>query len=241
MLKLILSLLIALTSVYWVGEKVRRNPKINHFLNSIEGNYSKLNEMFEDATIRIGLKYLQKIYGWISFSIPILFFIFNKIFDLNKEITSYVFWCFSFSFMGWFSIRWVLDHKKAVKELSKNNLLFVCTPILLGLLAFLFDSSIMTIFMQPVYEFAGKLHMQVQPINSPILIGCLISLILVLSFAFYYALTWVISMPIFLASVMAVLLPIRFARLLAAIDRQNTFFWFSVVVFFVSTICLTQL
>jgi hypothetical protein len=241
MLKLILSLLIAVISIYWVGEKARRNPKINNFLNVVEGKYSKLNEILEDATVISGLKYLQKLYGWISIFIPVLFFVFNKIFHLDKDLTIYVFWVFSFSFMGWISIRWVLDHKKAVKEMSKNNLLFVFIPILLGLLAFLFDSTIMNILMYPIYELVGKLHMQLPQINNPILIGCLISLMFASFFAFYYALTWVVSIPMFFASVLVVLLPIRFARLLAAIDRQNTFFWFSVFVLIVSTVWLTRL
>ena len=56
MLKIALTLLVVLISIYWVGEKARRNPKIDAFLSAIEGHYSKLNSRLEDSTTISGLR-----------------------------------------------------------------------------------------------------------------------------------------------------------------------------------------
>jgi len=54
-------------------------------------------------------------------------------------------------------------------------------------------------------------------------------------------LTWAVTVPVFMVSVFAVVLPIKFARVLAQIDRNNTFFWLTVFVMILISVWLTQL
>lgn len=132
MLKSILTLLVVLISVYWVGEKTRRNPKIDAFLSAIEGHYSKLNDRLEDATTMEGLHFLRKFYGWISVFLFVCLYVVQRFSQPNPTNILPLFWVFGFTFMGWFSIKWVIDHKNTISEFSRNNALVIFGPLLLG-------------------------------------------------------------------------------------------------------------
>ncbi|MBN6353647.1 hypothetical protein JZM10_19545, partial [Providencia rettgeri] len=66
MLKLSLPFFIYIITLYLIGERIRRNPKIDAFIATIEKNYSKINELLENTTVKEGLFFLRKIYGWLS-------------------------------------------------------------------------------------------------------------------------------------------------------------------------------
>ena len=78
-------------------------------------------------------------------------------------------------------------------------------------------------------------------ISNPLAIGGAVSLVFLVFFGFYYLLTWAVTVPVFMVSVFAVVLPIKFARVLAQIDRNNTFFWLTVFVMILISVWLTQL
>lgn len=241
MLKIFLTLLVILISVYWVGEKARRNPKIDAFLSAIEGHYSKLNERLEDATTMNGLRFLRKFYGWISVFLFVGLYAIQRFSQPNSTNILPLFWGFGFTFMGWFSIKWVIDHKNTISEFSRNNALIVFGPLLLGVFDMIFDTPFTEILAFPFQQIATTLHFYVPEILNPLAIGSAVSLVFLIFFAFYYLLTWAVTVPVFLVSVFAVVLPIQFARLLAAIDRKNTFFWFTVFLMIVISVWLTKL
>ncbi|AMK76912.1 MULTISPECIES: hypothetical protein [Methylomonas] len=241
MLKIILTCFVVLISVYWVGEKARRNPKIDAFLSSIEGHYSTINEWLEDSTTMAGLKFLRRLYGWLSIILCILLFATSHFSPPNWSSTLSLFSVFAFMFMGWFSIKWVTEHKNTIAELSRDDVLIIFSPVFLGVFDVLFKTPFVNIFVLPLQHMADSLHITIPQISNPVALGSIISLILFAFFAFYYLLTWAITVPVFLISVFSVILPIQIARLLAAIDRENTFFWFTVFVMVVISIWLTQL
>lgn len=241
MLKIALTLLVVLISIYWVGEKARRNTKIDAFLSAIEEHYSSLNDKLEDATVVNGLRFLRKLYGWASVFLFVCLFLVQRFFLENSVSFLPLFWFFSFSFMGWFSIKWVIDHKSAVSEFSRNNALMIFGPLFIGVFDLVFHTPFTGFFLLPLQQSAAALHLNFLDISNPLAIGGSVSLIFLAFFCFYYVINWTVTAPVFLVSVFAVVLPIKLARLLAKIDRNNTFFWFTVFVMFVVSVWLTQL
>lgn len=241
MLKIALTLLVVLISVYWVGEKARKNSKIDEFLSAIEGHYSKLNERLEDATTKSGLQFLRKFYGWVSVFLFACLFVVQRISQSNATTILPLFWGVSFFFMGWFSIKWVIDHKNTVGEFSRDHALIIFGPLILGIFDIIFRTPFTEILSLPFLQLAATLPFNIPEISSPLAIGGAISLIFLAIFSVYYFVTWAVTVPVFLISVFAVVFPIQFARLLAKIDRNNTFFWFTVFFMIVISTWLTQL
>lgn len=241
MLKIFLALLGVLISVYWVGEKARNNVKINEFLLAMEWRYAKLNGKLEDATIKNGLQILRQFYGWFSVLLFTCLFLIQRFFQPETKSTLPLFWCFSFTFMGWFSIKWVANHKTELSEFSRNNAIIIFAPLILGICDVLFDTPFMGIIFSPFQQIATPLPFNIPLVSNPIGIGAAISLFLLVLFCIYYFITWLITGPIFLISIFVVVLPIYLARLLAKIDRNNTFFWLTVVIMIGITIILTQI
>jgi len=104
MLKIILTCFVVLISVYWAGEKARRNPKIDAFLSAIEGHYSRLNERLEDSTTIAGLMFLRRFYGWFSVILFVLLYTILRFSRPSPTSALSLFSVFAFAFMGWFSI-----------------------------------------------------------------------------------------------------------------------------------------
>jgi len=137
--------------------------------------------------------------------------------------------------------QWVTEHKNTIAEFSRDNALIVFGPLLMGIFDVLFDTPFIKILVLPLQQMAASLHIAIPQISNPVALGSIISLILLAFFGFFYLLTWIITVPVFLVSVFSVVLPIQFARLLSAIDRENTFFWLTVFVMVMISLWLTQL
>jgi hypothetical protein len=247
MLKIILTLIVVFISLYGVGEKIRLNPKIDAFLSSIEGRYAKLNELIEDTTVREGLFLLRKIYGWASIGLFIAVLVVIKSSPTESGYILPSFWLFSFSFMGWFSIDWVIDHRKTVSELLENNAFIffamVFGPLLIGISDLISNTLFTSRLFFPFYQILYSLDINIPLTSHPLIIGGTISLIFIAFWVFFYLIGWLITTPMFALSVVSVALPIKFARLLAvlAVDRNNTFLWFSAFLMLIISVWLTQI
>lgn len=241
MLKVILTVLAVLISIYWIGERIRRNPKIDKFLSAIEGRYSKLNERLEESNVMEGLRLLRRYYGWLSVALLVCLLVVQRFPQSSPMATLRLFSFFGFAFMGWWSIKWVTAHKRTIAERSKDNTLIIFGPLLLGIFDVLFGTPFMSILVRPMQEIAAALHFDFPQVSNPIAIGSIMSLAVLSFFGVQYLFTWIITVPVFLVSVFVVVLPIRFARLLAAIDRGNTFLWLTAFVMLVISVWLTQL
>ncbi|MCP1680288.1 hypothetical protein [Kerstersia gyiorum] len=241
MIEIAFNLLAVLISVYWVGEKTRKNPRIDAFLSAIEGNYSRLNSRLEDATIVSGLRFLRQFYGWASIFLFACLFVFQRFSQPSPKNFLSLFWVCGFAFIGWFSIKWVTEHKNTINEFSKNNALIIFGPLLMSIFDLIFHTSFTEILLISFQQAAAVLHFNMPDTSNPLAIGGAVSLVLFGFFCFYYLLAWAVAVPVFMFSVFAVVLPIRFARALAQIDRNNTFFWFTVFVMSVISLLQTQL
>lgn len=241
MLKIFLSLIAIFISVYWVGEKARKNQNVDAFLAALEENYSKINGKIEGTTTVMGLRCLRRFYGWVSVFLFACLFVSQSFLNIDPENYLLLFWIFGFAFIGWFSIKWVIDHNDAVREFSKNNALIISGPLLIGISDFIFNTFFTEILLLPFRQFAAALHFNMPEILNPIAVGGAVSLVIIVFYGFYYLLVWAVVSPVFFVSALAVVLPIKFARFLAQIDRSNTFFWFTVFVMIFISVWLTQL
>ena len=127
--------------------------------------------------------------------------------------------------MGWFSIKWTLEHKRTVVDFARKNILLVFGPLLMGIFDTLLGTQFVDILIHPLYQIASALGLEARQFTNPLVGGSVISLVILAAFAMNYLFTWVITVPLFLLSLLVALIPIQIAKFLAAIDRENTFFW----------------
>ncbi|MCP1633215.1 hypothetical protein [Kerstersia gyiorum] len=178
MIEIAFNLLAVLISVYWVGEKTRKNPRIDAFLSAIEGNYSRLNSRLEDATIVSGLRFLRQFYGWASIFLFACLFVFQRFSQPSPKNFLSLFWVCGFAFIGWFSIKWVTEHKNTINEFSKNNALIIFGPLLMSIFDLIFHTSFTEILLISFQQAAAVLHFNIPDTSNPLAIGGAVSLVL---------------------------------------------------------------
>ncbi|PYB97528.1 hypothetical protein DMX04_21055 [Pseudomonas koreensis] len=240
MLKIVLTCIAFFCGTYFIGEKIRRNPKIDAFLGVLEGSYTRINQHLENSSVRSGLMILRKFYGWITLILFGALFFIMYVFPGSTGIFLGVSQLFFLTFMGWFSIKWAIDHKATLTEHWKTHSLMIFGPLLMGVMDTFVGTPFTQALSQPLEHLPGALHVSVIGL-PPLAVGALYSGFCLVVFLLYYLMTWIITTPVLIASVLVIALPIHFARLLTAIDRENTFLWFAICVAGVCAIWLTQL
>ncbi len=241
MLKLSLSLIIYIITLYLIGDRIRLNPKIDKFINDVEGRYSKINELLEKSTVKEGLSFLRKIYGWLSVLVFAILFLIMRFKILSEDLILYTYPFFLLIFMGWFSIKWVMEHKKTVFQNIGMEIVMIFSPLLLGLLDFFAGTGFIKILCEPIYMIMENFDFSFSFSHSSIITGGVFSLFLFLFFTFNYLLSWVMLTPFFLMSVILVITPIRVAKFLSALNKNDTFFWFAIFVLTIATFWLNLL
>lgn len=240
MLKIILTSITYLCGIYFIGDRVRRNAKIDAFLGALEGSYTRINEHLESSTVLSGLRLLRKTYGWAGIALFGFVFVILKVFPGSTGAFLVVFQLFLLTFLGWFSIKWAIDHKATLSDHWKTHSLMVFGPLLMGVSDTFLHTPFTQVLALSLEPLSGALHTVVLGLH-PMAIGALYSAICLALFLLYYLMTWIITTPLLIASVLAIALPIHFARFLAVIDRENTFLWLAVFVGGACAIWLTQL
>ncbi|MGO2303920.1 MAG: hypothetical protein ACTH5W_04380 [Providencia sp.] len=235
MLKLSLPFFIYIITLYLIGERIRRNPKIDAFIATIEKNYSKINELLENTTVKEGLFFLRKIYGWLSLLSFTIILLLLKLRFLPDESILYTYPLFLIFFISWFSIKWVTEHKKTVFENLTMEVIIIIAPLAVGFLDIIAGTDIVKILAEPIFDILTKFQLPIQPDLSPIIIGAVVSCFIFIVFAFYYFLSWIVIAPFFLLSMILVITPIKFARFLAKLNPNDTFFWFALVLLTILT------
>ncbi|HHQ6548841.1 TPA: hypothetical protein ACSTJE_003865 [Serratia fonticola] len=238
MLKFLLFFLNYIIAVYFIGDRIRLNPKVDNMIRVIEGRYSELNLFLENTTVKEGLLFLRKVYGLLSILIFCIIVLIAKIGILSDELIVYTFPIFLLIFMGWFSIQWITEHKKIVLENYLMGVMIVLAPIGFGLLDYFADTNFMKILIGPIFSEINRLGIPLPSDVSAITSGGIISFLLFLFFAFYYLLSWVMITPFLIISLVVVITPIALARFFSVMDKSDTFLWFSIFLFFVTGACL---
>ena len=137
-------LMLSFTGLCLVDSNTRGNPKINNFFSKIQNNYNKINKSLEVLSFTSGLKALSKLYWWISIVFLALSLFSNKL--ISKSLGYTFFLVFVFTLMSWFSINWFIDHKKTLFKGSKNIVLIILSPIVLGVFDLLIGEKLTSYF-----------------------------------------------------------------------------------------------
>ena len=240
MLKIALNCIMYLCAIYCIGDNIRRNPKIDAFLAALEGGYTRINQHLENATVRSGLAVMRKIYGWTSLVMFCVFAVLTYSLPSWKGAMDATSQLFMLTFMFWMSIKWAVDHKVTLIEHWKTYSLLISAPLLMGLCDTLLDSGFTRALVIPFAQFPLNLHIDITAL-PPLFIGGFYSALFLVFFVSYYLMTWVITTPVLIISVLTIAIPIIFCRLLAAIDREKTFLWFAVFTGGACMLWLTQL
>ncbi|MBE0445805.1 hypothetical protein [Psychrobacter sp. FME5] len=228
-------LIVSFNSLSLVESSTRGNQRINKFFSDIQDSYNKLNRNLEILSFVEGIKALSKFYGWASLIFFTLFFISNKF--ISKDLGYVFFLVFAFVFMSWFSIKWFIDHKNTIFKGSRNVILMILSPILLGGFDLLIGENLTSDFFIAIADslssifpsFIILLENTGMNFNSPVISSITLSLILLLVFLIYYLIMWIFTLPIFLIALITAILPIQFARTTSWCNKENPYFWFATI------------
>lgn len=240
MLKILLNCIMYLCAVYCIGESIRRNPKIDAFLAALEGGYTRINTQLENTNVRSGLAVMRKIYGWSSIVTFGIFAVLTYLLPRWETAMTATSQLFILTFTSWMSIKWAVDHKATLLEHWKAHSLLLFGPLIMGLSDTLLDSSLTQALAVPLTQLPPILRIDITTLH-PLLIGGLYSTLFLMCFISYYLMTWIITTPMLIISVLAITISINFARMLAAIDREKTFLWLAIFTGAACMLWLTQL
>ncbi|WP_188694560.1 hypothetical protein [Silvimonas amylolytica] len=236
MLKPLFTIIQIIIGFYWAGDMARQNQKIDALVNHIEDGYGNFNEKLKDAKIIDSLFSLSRIYGFIAIFSFLLAIVLCKFVGLNQKNLAFLSLIGIGSILGWYSIRWSLNHKKTAREFGGQALLMICGPLLAGALDLLLHTPFTQIFAEVFYRFPLPFSWEVPHLANPIVIGCATSLIFAFFFGVYYLLTWLIAVPLAFVSASIVLLPVILARLIHSVTPRKPFVGLTLLVFTVVTL-----
>lgn len=236
MLRLLLNLVQIVIAIYWAGDVARQNHKIDAFVAQLELGYGQFNQRLRDVKIVEGLAALQRLYGWVAIVTVASLILFGRLFGGNA--TAGLAWpsFFLVSVFGWFSIKWCINHRKAVFEYGPQVALLVFGPILMGVLDALTGTPFVQVLAEPFARIPNPWGWQVPRFTNPMALGALMSAVLAAFFGLYYVVAWILSIPAAFASAALVALPVALARIIHVIAPRKAFFGLTVLLFTVATL-----
>jgi hypothetical protein len=240
MLKIILTTVQVFIGIYWAGAVARQNERVDAFFSLLEGSYAAFNRCLKDAELGSSLAVLRKFYGWLAVGLVLSLLLFARLVPPGSSLGLAWAVLFTGAFFAWFSLRWCLEHRSALKEYAPQTLLMVLTPLLAAGLDQLAGTQLVQVLIQPLVR-SEHLQPFVSALDTPWAAAASFSVVLFACFVIMYGVTWLLSAPVAFASFLLVALPIWFARRIHSIDQKNTFFWFSVVVMLIVSWGLTRL
>ncbi|RDK04609.1 hypothetical protein [Paraburkholderia lacunae] len=241
MLKLTLAFIQILIGFYWAGDMARQNPKINDFVAHLEDGYGSFNDRLKDIKVIEGLAALRKLYGYIAAISFVLFFVLPILVGANRLLAGFISTVGMASVFGWFSIKWCMDHKKAVAEVGSQAGLLIFGPVILGAFDLLMGTRFMTILWESLSRIPAPAGFHIPYLTNPIAIGGCLSLLFAVFLAVYYLIAWVLTVPAAFFSAVLVLLPVAVARMVHTVAPRKAFVGFTLVLFTIATLCLVWL
>ncbi|EHH1111315.1 hypothetical protein CGG83_13585 [Vibrio parahaemolyticus] len=229
-------LLMFLIAVYWTGDRVRANPHIEQLIVAMESGFKELISSLKELKIVNALNFLSKLYGITTLLAFVGLFFAAKV-DLSSGTRELIVLILGMAFLMFGSIKWVLGgHKEFISSNKLLIFIFLSWPFWL---AWLEVSEGMPVFEQMFIPFnrfwvlSGFSDFSVYGIWVKAGILSVLSLGMIL---FYYCITWGFSLFLTLISICLVLFPVYLAKIIDNIWPSDTFFFFTILVFFVLTI-----
>lgn len=241
MLKITLQLLVTLIGAYWAGDMFRQNPRINSFINDLEEGYANINKKLESTTTNNALTKLKKFYGLLCASGFVLFYASIWLLGKNNKAMMPMAFLALFSFAGWFSLKWCMQHKKAVKELIPTVAKIVLLPIGSAFIDKLFNTNFLSLLLTPFQSIPQPVAAMLPHLNGPVQASIALSVFLCVGFFLYYIISWIMFAPIAFTSIVMVLFPVKLARIVDRLNPNNAFAGFTFLVFLTANILLIYL
>ncbi|GAA5031074.1 hypothetical protein GCM10025794_13190 [Massilia kyonggiensis] len=109
-------------------------------------------------------------------------------------------------------------------------------PVVLGVMDYMFGTSITQAVANGFYELPLPFIRELPHLTNPMVIGTIISLLFAAFFAVYYLLTWLLAAPIAIMSAMVVLLSVMLARFVHTLAPRKPFIGLTFVLFAAATV-----
>lgn len=231
----ITKILMCLIAVYWTGARIRANPHVEQLILATESGFKELTLSLKELKILSALNFLSKLYGIVAFVGFLGMLLLTKI-DVDAGVRDIFILVFGVALVMFGSIKWVLGGHKTF--LTSNKLLvfvFVSWPFFLAWLEFsqgvpvlkeAFSTFNRFLTLSGFGDFSGY---------SIWIKSGMLSAFSVVMMLFYYSVTWGFSLFFTLISICLVLCPVYLAKLIDKAWPTDTFFFFTIIVFFVLT------
>jgi len=206
--------IMVLGGTYLAGSLARQNPQVDEFVETIEFKYAVFNTKLSNVDIRQGLTALKKIYGWLAAIFATIFIIAAKFSTQPNQVSKWLSFITIALLFAWISIKWCMNHRAELSQHRNTVLMIVFSPIFIGLLEH-FQLIAYTeplrsaLASHPIFEYYS-----ISFPSSALGFAASMSLVILSGFIFYYIIMWILTTPVALISILAIALPVKFARLI---------------------------
>jgi len=228
-----------LGGTYLAGSLARQNPQVDEFVKTIEFKYAAFNTKLSSFDIRQGLTALKKIYGWLAAIFAITFIIFAKFSTQPNQISKWLSFITIALLFAWISIKWCMNHKDELSQHRNTVLMVVFSPIFIGLLEHFQLISYTEHLRSTLASHSIFEHYSISFPSSALGFAASISLIIFSGFILYYVIMWVLTTPVALVSILAIALPVKFARLINVYAPEVPFA--GLVIFLMAILIMTSI
>jgi hypothetical protein len=218
-----LVLIQVLIGFYWAGDMARQSSKIDTLVSGLEDSYGSFNTRLKDARVMTGLAALRRFYGWIAVVATITLLIFPSIIGPNQAFAGLASVALLMSILGWFSIKWWLDHKNTASEIGSRLALFIFLPLLIAIFDTILSTPFTHILADALYRIPLLPDLSIPKLTSPLAIGSAISALFAVGALFFYLLIWLMTAPIVFLSAVLIALPVLLARFIHTIAPRRAF------------------
>lgn len=236
MLKGIVTTLQVLVGVYFMGNISRQNPKFKAFIVVLEDGYGNLNNKIKDARLTEGIVFLQLIYGFVAITSAIMFFLIAYALPEQENVKFLCSMGFVFGFIGWTSISWCMQHRKAISENTWVFLLMVVSPFVMALLEKQYGISLIRYTLEPLFHLFKTMGFNIDLPKGIWSQAGVLSCVLLVVVLMQYIFSWILSIPVLLITIFIVISMIYFARLVNLIAPEKSFPGFMIILFILLTV-----
>ncbi|TMX38346.1 hypothetical protein [Vibrio sp. Hep-1b-8] len=231
----IAKILIFLIGVYWTGDRVKSNPHVGQLLTEAEGGFSSLILSLKALKMPDALKFLSKVYCVLTIVSFCTLLALSEI-SVQTGVKEIVLLIFGTSFLMYSSLGWVLSHKNVIKSNWLMIFIFLSWPFFMGWLEFsqgipVLNDPFLTMNRILVVTNIGDLSGIGVWWQAVALSG--FSAILLI---FYYVIAWLGALLFTSISVFLVLIPVYLAKLIHRFFPNDSFFFFTIILFGLLTI-----
>lgn len=236
MLKGIITTLQILVGIYFMGNIARQNPKFKAFIHVLEDGYGSVNNKVKDARLKEGIAFLQLIYGFVAIASAILFFVTAYAVPEQEKVKFICSMGFVFGFIGWASVSWCMQHRKAISENVWIFGLMVISPFAMALLERQSGVSMLGFTLQPLFHIINGIGFHLEPPTSIWSQAGILSCMLLFVVLMQYVFNWMLSIPVLLLTIAIVILMIYFARFVNVIAPDKSFSGLMMILFVLLTV-----